>query len=107
PDQMTQVFLNLFRNAASAMVDGGVLGISTKLAGGFVWIDVADSGPGIPSELRKKIFEPFFTTKSSGTGLGLSISYQILEAHNGMIWFTSPPTGGTIFHLKFPVKTNR
>ena len=107
PDQMTQVFLNLFRNAASAMVDGGVLKVSTKLAGGFVWIDVADSGPGIPSELRKKIFEPFFTTKSSGTGLGLSISYQILEAHNGMIWFTSPSTGGTVFHLKFPVKTNR
>jgi signal transduction histidine kinase len=104
PDQIRQVLLNLFKNAASAMVEGGVLEITTKRAGGFVWMNVIDTGSGIPGELKKKIFEPFFTTKSSGTGLGLSISYQIIEAHRGMIWFTSTPGKGTIFHVKLPVK---
>lgn len=101
-DQIRQVFLNLFKNAISAMPDGGKLRITTKSLGGFVWIEVTDTGVGIPGDYKNKIFEPFFTTKSSGTGLGLSITYQIIEAHSGMIWFTSQPDVGTTFNIKLP-----
>lgn len=103
PDQMRQVFLNLFKNSISAMSNNGSLEITTKSSESFVWIDIADTGYGIPEEHHDKIFQPFFTTKSTGTGLGLSITYQLVDAHNGMIWFTSKAGKGTTFHIKLPI----
>jgi len=102
PDQIRQVFLNLIKNAVSAMPEGGRLTVATRKTGGFVWVDVTDTGKGIPDDVKEKVFEPFFTTKSSGTGLGLSICYQIIESHGGMIWFTTTENKGTTFHVKLP-----
>ncbi|MCK5833032.1 PAS domain-containing protein [bacterium] len=104
PDQIRQVLLNLFKNSISAMAEGGKLSVKAISMGGFIWIDVSDTGTGIQGDNKKKIFEPFFTTKSLGTGLGLSISYQIIEAHQGMIWFSTTQNKGTTFHIKLPAK---
>ncbi len=102
PDQIRQVVLNLIKNALAVMEKGGMLTITTHGTGGFVWIEITDTGSGIPTEVQKKVFKPFFTTKSAGTGLGLSISHQIIEAHGGMIWFTTTLDKGTTFHVKLP-----
>ena len=65
----------------------------------------ADTGPGIPEELRDKVFDIFFTTKpvGKGTGLGLSISQNIIKIHGGNFYFECPPEGGTVFIIELPV----
>lgn len=108
PGQLTQVFVNLFTNAAHAMGErGGILriGVRTADSGQSVRIDVSDSGNGIPAEAMPQIFEPFFTTKTDGrgTGLGLSIVRGILDAHGGTIQVSSAEGQGTSFTLTLPV----
>ncbi|HEY6078276.1 MAG TPA: ATP-binding protein [Polyangiaceae bacterium] len=108
PGQLTQVFVNLFTNAAHAMGDaGGALRISLRSAdsGASLRIEVSDTGSGIPAEAMPQIFEPFFTTKTDGrgTGLGLSIVRGILDAHGGTIQVTSAEGQGTCFTLTLPV----
>jgi two-component system sensor histidine kinase AtoS len=105
--RLEQVFLNLLSNAIQAMEDsGGILSVKIhplekdKNRDQYEII-VADSGPGIPDEMRAHIFEPFVTTKSSGTGLGLAISKRIVSAHKGNIFVESFP-GGTLFHVILP-----
>ncbi len=104
---LEQVFTNLISNAVQAMGDnGGTLAvkIAPHLAPGrklFTQIDISDTGPGIPDEIRDRIFDPFFTTDPNGTGLGLSITKQIVTAHKGSIHPTSFP-GGTVFHVQIP-----
>jgi len=96
--QLEQVFLNLCLNAVQAMsVTGGVLTVRSTEADGHVFVEVADTGPGIPAELRASIFKPFFTTKREGNGLGLAISARIVAEHGGHIGYRCPPEGGTIF----------
>jgi two-component system C4-dicarboxylate transport sensor histidine kinase DctB len=85
-----QVFVNLVQNAYDAMSEsGGRLHISIALGARGerrgIEVRVADSGPGIPAELREHIFNPFFTTKKSGVGLGLSIVSKIVDEHRGSI----------------------
>ena len=65
-------------------------------------VQVADSGPGIPEELRERMFEPFFTTKSEGTGLGLAIVQRIADAHDGSLSVSNRQEGGAAFTLTFP-----
>ncbi len=108
PGQLTQVFVNLFTNAAHAMSEhGGVLriAVSTVDAGASLCVEVSDTGAGIPTEAMPQIFEPFFTTKTDGrgTGLGLSIVRGILDAHGGTIQVTSAAGEGTSFTLTLPV----
>jgi len=108
-DQMVQVFTNLIKNAVEAMPDGGVLRISASGASERVKVLVADTGTGIPPELRQKIFEPLFTTKrvGEGTGLGLAVTYGIVKMHRGSLTVTSNndtnegPTG-TTFTVDLP-----
>jgi signal transduction histidine kinase len=73
---------------------------------GHPWlrVTVADSGNGIPAEIRDRIFDPFFTTKprDKGTGLGLSISHGIVKDHHGVLHFETEPGIGTQFHLDLP-----
>ena len=69
----------------------------------YVFIDIQDSGMGIPAELQEKIFEPFFTTKEQGTGLGLSTVYQLLQRSGGRIEVRSEPHRGSTFTLLFPL----
>ena len=106
--QLTQVFVNLFTNAAHAMGEqGGLLRVvvSSIDSGTSLRIDVSDTGSGIPAEAMPQIFEPFFTTKTDGrgTGLGLSIVRGILDAHGGTIQVSSADGRGTSFTLMLPV----
>jgi signal transduction histidine kinase/iron only hydrogenase large subunit-like protein len=107
-DQMTQVLVNLIKNAVEAMEGrSGTVRVSAHLVPetGRLRFSVADQGPGIPASAQDKIFQPFFTTKSigKGTGLGLPISYGIVKMHNGNIWFDTDPKTGTTFHIEIPV----
>ncbi len=106
-DDLKQIFLNLIINAKEAMMNGGTLSISTDYSpGGWVLVEISDTGSGIPPEIQNKIFDPFFTTKSdmNGTGLGLSIVQSGIRRNRGEIDFDSEPGEGTTFILKFPVK---
>ena len=109
--EIEQVLLNLLRNAAQAMAETSPptprprIQISVRTLGKGLRIDIADNGPGISQENRKRVFEPFFTTKSSGagTGLGLSVSYFIItKGHGGQMYANSPPEGGTVFTIELP-----
>lgn len=107
PGQLQQVFANLLLNAADAMRGRGKIAIASRPAsdGDGVILTIADTGPGIPLEIRDKIFEPFFTTKppGKGTGLGLSIVYGVLQRHGGTIEVANGPEGGTIFTVELPL----
>jgi two-component system NtrC family sensor kinase len=105
---LTQVFVNLFTNAAHAMSDhGGRLEVRTHVVDSEAQlrIDVTDTGIGIPPETISKIFEPFYTTKEKGrgTGLGLSIVQEIVKAHGGTIEAVSTLGEGTTFHVELPI----
>ena len=102
PSEMQQVLLNLINNAIDAIgTRGGTIEITSRLNGGDVAIDVADTGQGIPNELINRIFDPFFTTKpvGKGTGLGLSICYGIIKKMGGDITLNSSVGMGATFHV--------
>jgi signal transduction histidine kinase len=112
--EIEQVLINLFRNAAQAiaMADPPVehprIEIVSRHEDGLVVIEVADNGPGMPSEVRRRVFEPFFTTKpvGQGTGLGLPVSYFIITSgHGGQMEVFSKPGHGARFVIKLPVGT--
>ncbi len=103
--ELNQVWTNLIDNALSAMGDGGTLTVHTGRDGDLLFVDVTDTGHGIPENIRPRIFEPFFTTKpvGEGTGLGLDISYRIVVAkHHGDIRVESRP-GHTVFRVLLPL----
>ena len=102
PDLMSQVLLGLLANATEAVGVGGEVSLQARAINGAVEIAVADSGPGVPAELRERIFEPFFTTRTRGTGLGLAIARQIVEAHVGKIEVGERLGGGACFTLRLP-----
>ncbi|RKY01523.1 hypothetical protein DRP77_09545 [Candidatus Poribacteria bacterium] len=119
-EQMKQVFRNLFLNAAEAMPEGGRITVRvypwrkpfrTEIGGEIVTlppgqtvvIEVSDTGPGIPDEIKDRIFNPFFTTKTTGTGLGLAIVHRIIEAHGGVISVKDREGGGATFVIKLPM----
>ena len=102
-----QVFSNLALNACQAMEEqGGTLRVSARPAhDGLrpgVEIEFADTGPGVPDELREQIFNPFFSTKREGVGLGLSIVSKIIGEHGGSIRLQSEPGSGACFHIFLP-----
>ncbi|MGE0087516.1 MAG: ATP-binding protein [Desulfococcaceae bacterium] len=104
-DEISQVWTNLIHNALQAMSCKGVLEISISEKNGYIFVSVADSGIGIPDQIRNRIFEPFFTTKGigEGSGLGLDICRKIIQKHDGKIEFESRP-GRTVFHVWIPLK---
>jgi len=119
PTQLHQVFTNLCVNARDAMPNGGALKVTIENVvlddmyadmnpeskpGDYVMVTVADTGGGIPANIRDKIFEPFFTTKEigKGTGLGLSTTVGILRSHGGFIRVDSEMGKGTIFKAYLP-----
>ena len=107
PDMVQQVVLNLAINAIQAMPEGGTLKVGaglrrTRYKKAYVDLVVADSGSGIPDEVKEKIFDPFFTTRSMGTGLGLSISLQIAREHGGNLTARNLAQGGASFKLSLP-----
>jgi two-component system, NtrC family, sensor kinase len=106
--QMEQVLVNLGMNALDAMSAGGRLTLRTLREQGGVRLEVADSGGGIPEEIRSRIFEPFFTTKEvgEGTGLGLSLVYEVVDQHGGTIDVQSEIGVGTTMVVHLPVGSN-
>ncbi len=108
--QISQVLLNLIRNAIDAM-KGSLkkeLTISKELSDdGMVVVSVSDSGSGIDPTIREQLFQPFVTTKSEGMGVGLSISRTIIDAHGGKLWVDDNPEGGAIFRFSLPVMDDR
>ena len=113
--QLTQVFLNLIKNAFQSMEGSGTLTLTTRLETDFhireqgtgrnrvIWVDVADEGAGIKDEDLPQLFSPFFTTKNNGTGLGLSICYRIIKEHGGLIRVESAEGKGTTFKVSLVV----
>jgi signal transduction histidine kinase len=105
--ELNQVFMNLFVNAAHAVVKPrGTIVIRTGTDGPQVWVEVADDGSGISKEHQSRIFDPFFTTKAvgKGTGLGLSLAYGIVQKHGGRIDVDSEPGHGTRFRVTIPIR---
>ncbi|GET40945.1 sensor histidine kinase [Microseira wollei] len=104
PEGLFQVWSNLIGNAIQAMNYQGQLGIDLLEKDGHIMVEIADSGCGIPPEIKKQIFEPFFTTKpeGEGSGLGLSIVSKIVDKHRGKIEVESEP-GHTVFRVWLPI----
>ena len=106
PSLLNQVVMNIVGNAADAIEDQGAITIATRESDGQYVIEIADTGPGVPEDLRERIFEPFFTTKpiGSGTGLGLAIAYNVVRAHEGHISVGASPEGGARFTISVPLR---
>jgi len=122
PTQLHQVLLNFCVNARDAMPAGGILTIAAENVhldehyaglnpdahpGSYVFLQITDTGSGMPPEVIEKIFDPFFTTKEigKGTGLGLSTSLAIVKSHGGFIRVYSETAKGTTFKAYFPAQT--
>lgn len=106
PAQLNQVFMNLLMNAGQAIKERGKITVKTSSDGEQVFVEISDTGSGIPEENLSKIFDPFFTTKEpgKGTGLGLSIVYNIIKKHSGDIQVKSKVGEGTTFIISLPIK---
>jgi signal transduction histidine kinase len=111
PAELREVLTNLIINAVDALPDGGTITITTydecdeTDTPTSVVVEVADTGIGMPAEVRERIFDPFFTTKGEqGTGLGLAVSLGIIQSHGGQIDVDSSPGAGTRFTLRLPVR---
>ncbi|MHC4993529.1 MAG: sensor histidine kinase [Planctomycetota bacterium] len=100
PGLVHQALLNLIRNAAQAMSDGGVLTLGACTSDELTQLIVADTGAGISEDQIDRIFNPFFTTRATGTGLGLPIVHRIADAHGGTIAVHNE--GGAVFTLSLP-----
>jgi signal transduction histidine kinase len=105
PQQLRQVFLNILKNAVQAIEKRGKIIIKTYEENNNIFIEIIDTGCGIPEELQNRIFEPFFTLREvgKGTGLGLSIVYGLIKKHKGDITVKSKSGEGTKFIIKLPI----
>jgi two-component system, LuxR family, sensor kinase FixL len=101
-DYMREALLNIYLNAAQAMDGKGAIRTELYDEEGFCRICIADSGPGIPEDVRRRVFEPFFTTKGRGTGLGLALVKRVVERHGGEVKIECPEGGGTVVTLHIP-----
>ncbi|MEW6067314.1 MAG: response regulator [Nitrospirota bacterium] len=104
PSELREVLTNLIFNSIDAMPRGGRIAIETKKIDNEVRINVADTGMGVPKEIKRRIFDPFFTTKGIvSDGLGLSISYSIITRHGGRIEVESEEGEGTSITIILPI----
>lgn len=106
--EINQVWSELIENALDAMDGSGTLTVRINVAGNMLFVEICDSGPGIPPEIRSRIFEPFFTTKSNGgigtgMGLGLDNANRIVLKHRGQISVSSEP-GNTCIQVRLPIE---
>ncbi len=124
PGQIEQILVNLCLNARDAIAESGRITISLATRkydsleaarhslqgpGTYILLSVADTGSGIPLEIREKIFEPFFTTKEvgKGTGLGLAMVYSLVKQNHGRIDLQSEPGKGSVFTIYLPAIDSR
>jgi len=112
-DQMVQAFLNLVRNAATALDGQGTITLRSRAVTNFTIgdirhrviasIEIEDDGPGIPAELQDTVFYPLVTSNPHGTGLGLPAAQELISRHGGLIEFESRP-GRTVFVVQIPLE---
>ena len=102
PDQVSQIFWNLARNALRAMPDGGELRVAGRLLDGRYRLQVADTGRGMSEEQRANLFHPFQSFFDSGTGIGMAIVYRIVQEHDGRLDVQSQPGRGTTITVDLP-----
>ncbi len=102
--EIIEVLVNLLKNAAEALADGGLIKVKTYVEGGWVILDVKDNGVGIPKRNIKKVGEPFWTTKPDHSGMGLAVSFGIIRRHRGTVAVTSKQGKGTTFTVRLPHK---
>lgn len=111
-DHIVQAFLNLVRNAATALEGQGVITLRSRAVLNYTIgntrhrviasIEIEDDGPGIPDDLQDSIFYPLVTSRPDGTGLGLPAAQELLSRHGGLIEFESRP-GRTVFLVRIPL----
>ena len=103
--QLAQVLFNILLNAIYASPDESEIIIRLNNENGWIFIEIADRGEGIPDEVKSKIFDPFFTTKplGEGTGLGLSVVHGIIKSHGGDIRVFDNNPSGAIFRIELPL----
>ncbi|MFN3484851.1 MAG: ATP-binding protein, partial [Planctomycetota bacterium] len=102
--QIQQAIFNITINAIQAMEKGGTLTCRLGRLDSFVTVEVSDTGPGIPPEVRERMFDLFYTTRQGGTGLGLYLTQRIVAEHKGYIEVRTAP-GGTTFRVALPAET--
>jgi two-component system cell cycle sensor histidine kinase/response regulator CckA len=104
PSELVNALVNLIVNALEALSGKGTITMrtGTDLEEGYVWIEVADDGPGMPPDLERRAVEPFFTTKAQGTGLGLAMVYACAHRYGGRLDIDTRPGRGTVVRLSFP-----
>jgi signal transduction histidine kinase len=98
---LSQVILNLLKNASEALITGNTIdpfiSLNLRQQGNTFRIEIANNGPQIPPEIKEQIFVPFFTTKENGSGIGLSLSRQIILQMGGDITLSNDKNGLTVF----------
>lgn len=99
---LRQALMNLFRNSAQAMPDGGRIEVQTKARDNEVELVVIDNGSGMDDVARSKMYDTFFSTRPGGSGLGLPTVRKIIQAHQGRIDCESEPDRGTRFVISLP-----
>jgi two-component system sensor histidine kinase PilS (NtrC family) len=102
PDQVSQIFWNLARNALRAMPDGGTLQVMGQLASDWYRLQVIDTGHGMTEEQRTNLFHPFHSFFDGGTGIGMAIVYRIVQDHGGRLRVESRPGAGTTISVELP-----
>ena len=95
PLHLRQVVLNIAKNGIEAMPAGGNLAFTSGCHNDKVFMQISDTGEGIPHDIIEKIFQPFYSTKPKGSGLGLAISKTLIDAHQGEMKVESDPDTGT------------
>jgi nitrogen fixation/metabolism regulation signal transduction histidine kinase len=103
-DQLTQVLMNLLKNAEEAMNGTGEIAIRVRQKDRDILLEVQDSGPGVSAENRAHLFEPYFTTKKGGTGLGLAIAARICQEHGGRLEVENASPRGALFRVVLPLR---
>ena len=106
PDQLRQVFANLFDNALHAASPAGTVRAVGTLEGPLVSVAIEDSGPGVDEVTRRRLFEPLLTTKATGIGLGLPLVRRLVERHGGTVAY-EPQGAGARFVVRFPLAVSR
>jgi nitrogen fixation/metabolism regulation signal transduction histidine kinase len=103
-DQLTQVLMNLLKNAEEAMNGTGEIAIRVRQKDRDILLEVQDSGPGVSAENRAHLFEPYYTTKKGGTGLGLAIAARICQEHGGRLEVENASPRGALFRVVLPLR---
>jgi signal transduction histidine kinase len=101
--QMQEVFMNILKNSAEAMPEGGTITVATSKSDDGAIVEIKDTGKGISEGDMEHIFDPFFTTREMGTGLGLSVSYGIVKLHGGDLKYASTPGKGVTATIFLPL----